>query len=521
MINLSGKVCLRCFSIIREEDEKCTNCGHIEGMKNEEGTLPLKTILQDKYLIGMVSKRNAETIEYIAFDKVLKDKVTIIEYYPTELCDRVEDGIAVEVKSGSNIFFKTLKSDFSDLYKKLRTLDIGSTLEIYSIFEENQTVYAVIKYMELTTLKKFLIGKELSSSVEGIWRFMKPLLEDINILHQDNIIHRGISPENISITRDGKLILTGFATSALRSEGEDLTPERYEGFTAPEQYKKDGWQGTFSDIYAICKLFELLCKNISPDRMSPEVLEVFEIGTNQATKNRQQDAREFIMDMEEALVPKEIKPAKKASKQENQTEGNGVAAKKQVKPRPKKKKYHVPLVVIVLIAVLITVGIFLWVIDWLDRVIDLDSDEESSSSSSVVVDDTLVTPDFEGKSYTVVASDPDNHIFNIIRDEDYNRNVPEGSIISQTPLPGTDIEEGDDITVVVSLGVEFVEMPNVIGLSRGDVESELNKAGIDRYEFYTIYDPSVLPGMCVRTSVPIGDMVNPLTTNVEVFLATS
>ncbi len=517
---MSGKVCLRCFSILREDDEKCTNCGHIEGMKNEEGTLPLKAILQDKYLIGMVSKRNAETIEYIAFDKVLKDRVTIIEYYPTELCDRAKDGALVEVKEGSNIFFKTLKSDFADLYKKLRTLDINSTPEIYSVFEENETVYVVTEYIETTTLAKFLIGKDLSSSVEGIWKFMKPLLEDINILHQDNIIHRGISPQNISLARDGKLILTGFATSALRSEGEDLTPERYEGFTAPEQYKKDGWQGTFSDIYAICKIFELLCKNISEDRISPEILEVFEIGTNQATKNRQQDAKELIMDIEEALSPKEVKPTKIAVKQGGKGQAVKTNVNKSVKPRPKKKKYRVPLVLIVFIAVLLTVGIFLWVIDWLDNAIDLSGDESSSSSSSVV-EEVLTTPNFEGKRYTVIASDPENHIFNIIRDEDYNRNVPEGSIISQTPLPDTEIEEGDDITVVVSLGVELVAMPNVIGLSRGDVESVLKNAGLDRYEFYTIYDPSVLPGLAVRTSVPVGEEVNPLTENIEVFLSTS
>ncbi len=516
---MSGKVCLRCFNILREEDDKCLNCGHVEGMKNEEGALPLKTILQDKYLIGMVSKRNAETIEYIAFDKVQKGRVTIIEYYPTELCARAEDGVLVEVKSDRNIFFKTLKSDFSDLYKKLRTLDIESAAEIYSVFEENETVYVVTKYIELTTLTKFLIGRDLSSSIEGVWRFIKPLLQDINILHRDNIIHRGISPQNISITRDGKLMLTGFATSALRSEGEDLTPERYEGYTAPEQYKKDGWQGTFSDVYALCKLFELLCKNIPEDRMSPEILEVFEIGTNPLAKNRQQDANELILDIEEALAPKAEKLVKEASATKGGVE-KVKTPKKPTKPR-KKQKYRVPLVLIVFIAVLITVGLFLWLIDWMDSVIDVGGDESESSSSSAVVDDTLFTPNFEGKSYTVVASDPDNHIFNIIREEDHNRNVPEGMIISQTPLPDTEIEEGDDITVVVSLGVELVEMPNVLNLSRGDVESLLKNAGIDRYEFYTIYDPSVLPGLAVRTSIPVGDMVNPITDNVEIFLATS
>ena len=64
-------------------------------------------------------------------------------------------------------------------------------------------------------------------------------------------VHGGICPDNILVHGEGEVRLVGFATSALRTKGSELQCELFPGYSAPEQYSVTGWQGSWTDIYAV------------------------------------------------------------------------------------------------------------------------------------------------------------------------------------------------------------------------------------------------------------------------------
>ncbi|HEC10229.1 MAG TPA: PASTA domain-containing protein [Acidimicrobiales bacterium] len=65
-------------------------------------------------------------------------------------------------------------------------------------------------------------------------------------------------------------------------------------------------------------------------------------------------------------------------------------------------------------------------------------------------------------------------------DREFSETVPEGSVIAQTPEPGTQVDRGSDIEVVVSKGPDRRAVPNVIGMSIEDATSALEAVGLVR-----------------------------------------
>lgn len=61
--------------------------------------------------------------------------------------------------------------------------------------------------------------------------------------------------------------------------------------------------------------------------------------------------------------------------------------------------------------------------------------------------------------------------------EEYSETVPEGSVISQSPEQGTDAHRGDEVTLTVSLGQPFVEVPDVLLKPVAEAQQILEDAG--------------------------------------------
>ncbi|MBE7020249.1 MAG: Stk1 family PASTA domain-containing Ser/Thr kinase [Ruminococcaceae bacterium] len=89
--------------------------------------------------------------------------------------------------------------------------------------------------------------------------------------------------------------------------------------------------------------------------------------------------------------------------------------------------------------------------------------------------------------------------------EEFNEEIPVGYVISQDPLPGEEVEDGDKITFVVSKGAdnELVEVPELVGLTEAQAKSRLTD-----YEFVLggiIRKPSNEPeGTVIEQSAPAG-----------------
>ena len=60
----------------------------------------------------------------------------------------------------------------------------------------------------------------------------------------------------------------------------------------------------------------------------------------------------------------------------------------------------------------------------------------------------------------------------------YSDNVASGNVISTDPEPGTEVDEGSSVQIIVSLGKEKVKVPNLLDKSQSDAESALSALGL-------------------------------------------
>ena len=87
----------------------------------------------------------------------------------------------------------------------------------------------------------------------------------------------------------------------------------------------------------------------------------------------------------------------------------------------------------------------------------------------------LEVPDFSGLSKEQIEMKYPN--LNIVYEEQYD-SIPEGEMISQTPLPGTKLEKNEKITVNISLGEKLVEVDDYTNRSIADAQTLIEKQGL-------------------------------------------
>lgn len=94
-----------------------------------------------------------------------------------------------------------------------------------------------------------------------------------------------------------------------------------------------------------------------------------------------------------------------------------------------------------------------------------------------------------------------------ISGEGYSDTIEAGSVLSQEPEAGTDIEANTEVILVISKGVESIQMPNVVGMSRKKAKNKLEKLGLKVIEEQE-YDAAEPEGDVIRQSVNAEESVS-------------
>ncbi len=262
-------LCMGCMNEL-EQDGTCSYCNYNPDSPFLQSYLPPKSMLDERYIVGKVLSYNGEGASYIGFDTVTSSKVVIHEYMPDTLCSRTKQSPKITVKTDSLNKYKTYMSEFAELNKSLsRMRTLSHLVPAIDMFAENNTMYAISKYVEGITLKKFLLGNGDRLSWDQIKKIFPPIFTTLSLIHNSGIIHGGICPDNIIVTPKGELKLIGFSISATRVENSDLSAELYPGYAAPEQYNSLDWLGTWTDVYAIAAvLYRMLTGVLPPNAVS-------------------------------------------------------------------------------------------------------------------------------------------------------------------------------------------------------------------------------------------------------------
>ena len=216
------------------------------------------TMLAGRYNIEKVIGAGGFGTTYKAYDKNEKRLCAIKEFMPKGIVIRLDDGkTIVPVSSSKNQLFEHGKDRFLEEAEILQRLNkVRAVVSVYDFFQENGTCYFVMEFLEGVTLGSLTKQKGGKLPYNIVANVVEKVGKALIQVHNYNIFHRDISPDNIFVTTQGeiKLIDFGNAKNLIRNDGENLSVVLKPGFAPPEQYSSSGKQGTFTDVYSLASI---------------------------------------------------------------------------------------------------------------------------------------------------------------------------------------------------------------------------------------------------------------------------
>lgn len=249
-----SRLCMVCLSETDENGHCCECQGNNTEIVQTSPLLPLKTILNQRYVIAKMQKKNSEGITYSAYDIKTQKKVSVREFFPENLSSRAPDEITVESKKATGNVYSQYMSKFLALWNKLMRLKgLSALISVTDVFEANATCYAVYDESERITLRDYLLStKEGFIPWEKARLLFMPVLSTLGTLHTSGLLHRGLNPTSFIFSSAGKLKITDFCIEPVRSPSGAIDSEFFEGYTPIEQYTGLENTGAWTDIYSFC-----------------------------------------------------------------------------------------------------------------------------------------------------------------------------------------------------------------------------------------------------------------------------
>lgn len=250
-------LCSNCFCESVNEQGICTACGHdsVKSLRSFPLALPPGTILYGRYVLGRVLGQGGFGITYLAQDFQTNQIVAIKEFFPDSMATRLSTYHVRPHTGERGEHFSYGKACFLDEAKTLARFNGNSGIVgVRMYFEENDTAYLVMEYVDGVSFQKYLdnVGGRIfwNDAVE----IMSPVLDALAVVHEQGIIHRDVTPDNIYITREGnvKLLDFGAARYSLGDVSRSLDVVLKHGYAPKEQYSRRGRQGPYTDVYAAC-----------------------------------------------------------------------------------------------------------------------------------------------------------------------------------------------------------------------------------------------------------------------------
>nr|WP_255543081.1 serine/threonine-protein kinase [Azospirillum sp. INR13] len=265
------ELCPSCYSArgsARGPSGPCTGCGFPAKSDNRPGVhLAPGTVLHGRYRAGRVLGQGGFGATYLGWDDRLRVKVAIKEYYPANLIARLPNAAAVSPFSDEHA--ETFAAGLTKFLEEARTLarlrEVREIVGVQDFFEENGTAYLVMELLEGRTMKKYLADCGGRIDVRRTLSVVTPIAKALQAIHEQGLIHRDVSPDNIFLTNGGdrKLLDFGAARQTARP-GAGMTVILKPGYAPPEQYSNEGRQGAWSDVYALCATIYLALTGRTP-----------------------------------------------------------------------------------------------------------------------------------------------------------------------------------------------------------------------------------------------------------------
>lgn len=541
---------------------------------------------------------------------------------------------ALDTKLGRNVAVKVLRDEFcydDDFVAKFKveaqaaaSLSHSNIVNIYDVGNDGKVYYIVMEFLDGMTLKDY-IKTHGSLSNEETMRIGGAMASALDCAHNNHIIHRDIKPQNIIITRDGRVKVADFGIARIATGATIPASDMASGsvhYIPPEQ-AKTGYSNEQSDLYSLgITMFEMITGKVPfeadsavsvalkqihdplPDIMAlnPEanqnLAQIIQKATMKKVEQRYGTAEDLLDDLKRANnIPEGTLVAIDEPFDSNahtiimaEEERRQIWDEEDVMEdkNPKMERKVIlggigaAIIAVVLVSMLIfgqfrnriipiqisvpkIVGMSIDAADTQlkelnaeisyfvdgyeysdvyakDEIISQNPEPEAIVGEAAVITvvvsngkKLLLIPSVVGFSYDVAEELIEDSKLSFKISREYSDTVPVGTVIAQFPEASSQVEEGTDVTIVVSLGKEekYVVVPDVRGQTYQAATSQLKNAGLtvgaNTTESYNDLVPegsvialTVLPGTSVKEgyeidmTLSLGKEIKEVTKNIEV-----
>lgn len=508
-----------CYGCMNEHNsgDICPDCGFDNNSFQVPPYLPLGTVLQDRYVVGKFLKQTTESVKYIGFDKSARSRVTIVEFMPESMCERLSGNRILSVFPEKERIFRTLENEFLEMYRNVaRFKDLSAIVPVYDIFSENKTSYAVEDMEEDIPFEEYISRRGGFLQWDTARPLFMPVLSSLSKIHKSGFGHFGVCPKNLVITPSGKMRITNFAIKQVHQVGHGIKPMISSGCSAPEQYRDNEPLTEDTDVYGFtATLFYALTGNLPADarkrlndgrllintnivkRLPPHVVSALANGLQVDRNNR-------IKDFE--LLRAQLSAAPTVNAIQEEIARPAVIIEDETPVRKRKimtnRKWMIASLSVALV-IFSVIGVF-----WLntDPFSDLfktpistpggEDSTDATSENGTYDDDSQYTrvPDFTKMTLESAKSEAEmsNGRYYVYKEveEKFSDDVAEGLIMEQSPQANSTVNKGNDgvsISVVISKGPKVRKLPEItVGMSKEDATTALIEAGFiptASYEF--------------------------------------
>ena len=272
---------------------------------------PGACLASGEYRISQPLGQGGFGITYQGIDTKLNRAVAVKEFFP-EGCWR-EGSTVVSAGRWNYDTYSSAKQKFLLEGQTLGQFNHPGIVQVFYYFEENNTAYMVMEYLQGKTLGELLKRQGKLNQARSL-KLIAKVAKALEILHFSQFLHRDIKPDNIMLADDGRVVLIDFGaardfTANTARYTTTLTP----GYAPLEQYGRALKNGAFTDIYALgSTLYHLLTgeapvsaieraagvelktvKEIAPE-ISSHVSEAIACAMEMDVTKRLQSVREFL-----------------------------------------------------------------------------------------------------------------------------------------------------------------------------------------------------------------------------------